>query len=59
MIAAVFFPKNPDASSFDLQAVAIAAYRAGLQLYTNGQQLALLPRPMAGWAPLEAAQSAA
>lgn len=52
MIAAVFFPRNPAASSFDLQAIAVASLRAGLQLYSNGRQLALLPRPLAGWHPI-------
>lgn len=52
MIAAVFFPHNPHASSFDLQAIAVASIKAGLQLYTNGRQMALLPRPMAGWSQI-------
>lgn len=59
MIAAVFFPADPDSSSFDLQAVAIKAYQGGLHLYTNGRQVALLPRAMPGWVPMEATQHAA
>lgn len=59
MIAAVLFPKDPNASSFDLQAVAIKAYQSGLQLYGNGRQVALLPHQLPGWTPLEAAKSAA
>lgn len=59
MIAAILFPKDPDASSFDLQAIAIDAYNSGMKLYTNGRQLALMPRQISGWVPLEAAKSAA
>lgn len=49
MISAVFFPIDPEALVFDLHQQALAAMRAGLKLYTNGQQFALLPRPMKGW----------
>jgi len=59
MIAAVFFPANPDTSSFDLQSIAIQAYQAGLQVYTNGRQLALLPRPVPGWTLIEDNRNAA
>lgn len=50
MIAAVFFPADPDALVFDLVEQANQARRAGLKLYTNGRQFALLPRPFPGWA---------
>lgn len=50
MIAAVFFPAQPDALVFDLVAQAQQARRAGLKLYTNGRQFALLPRAFPGWA---------
>lgn len=49
MIAAVFFPAQPDALVFDLVEQAHQAQRAGLRLYTNGERFALLPRPLAGW----------
>lgn len=48
-VSAVFFPANPEALSFDIQAEAVAAVRAGLKLYSNGRQFALLPRPLPGW----------
>lgn len=48
-LTAVFFPADHLPESFDLQAVAVSAWRSGLQLYTNGRQHALLPRPVRGW----------
>jgi hypothetical protein len=48
--AAVIFPPRPDAAAFDLIQEALAACRAGQRLYTNGRQMALLPRPCKGWA---------
>ena len=50
MLAAVFFPVDPEADTFDLVQQANDAMRAGLRLYTNGRQFALLPKPMNGWA---------
>lgn len=50
MIAAVFFPPNPEALVFDLLEQAEQAKCAGLRLYTNGSRFALLPHPVAGWA---------
>lgn len=50
MIAAVFFPPNPEALVFDLLEQAEQAKRAGLRLYTDGSRFALLPHPVAGWA---------
>lgn len=50
MIAAVFFPIDPEARVFDQVEQARQAQRAGLRLYTNGQRFALLPHPIAGWA---------
>lgn len=49
MIAAVFFPADHLPESFDLQNLAVSAWRAGLRLYSNGRQHALLPRPKKGW----------
>lgn len=49
MIAAVFFPPNPEALVFDLVEQASQAKRAGLRLYTDGTRFALLPHPIAGW----------
>lgn len=48
--AAVIFPPNPEAAVFDLIEEALAARNAGQRLYTNGRQMALLPRPCKGWA---------
>lgn len=48
-LAAVFFPADHLPESFDLQAIAVRAWRAGLRLHTNGRQYALLPRPVRGW----------
>lgn len=50
MIAAVFFPPNPEALVFDLLYQAEQAKRAGLRLYTDGSRFALLPHSVAGWA---------
>lgn len=50
MIAAVFFPADPEALIFDLVEQARQAQRTGLRLYTNGLRFALLPHPVAGWA---------
>ena len=50
MIAAIFFPPNPEAQLFDLVEQAMQAKRAGLRLYTDGTRFALLPHPVAGWA---------
>lgn len=50
MIAAVFFPPNPEALVFDLLEQAEQAKRTGLRLYTDGSRFALLPNPLAGWA---------
>lgn len=49
MITAVFLPQNVQATEYDLQDIARNAIKAGLQLYTNGRLMALLPRPLAGW----------
>lgn len=49
-VAAVFFPSDPEDRTFDLVPQAAAAVRAGLRLYTNGKQFALLPKPVNGWA---------
>ena len=48
--SAVFFPVNPEANSFDLVQLANDSLRAGLRLYYNGRQFALLPKPAKGWA---------
>lgn len=48
--AAVIFSPNPEAAVFDLIEEALAARNAGQRLYTNGRQMALLPRPCKGWA---------
>lgn len=48
--AAIIFPPNPEAAVFDLVREAQAACKAGQRLYTNGRQMALLPRPIKGWA---------
>lgn len=50
MIAAIFFPPDPEGLVFDLVEQARQAQRSGLRLYTNGHRFALLPRPLAGWA---------
>lgn len=50
MIAAIFFPADPEALLFDLVEQAMQAKRAGLRLYTDGSRFALLPHPVAGWA---------
>jgi hypothetical protein len=50
MIAAIFFPADPEGLLFDLVEQASQARRAGLRLYTNGRRFALLPHPVAGWA---------
>jgi hypothetical protein len=52
VISAVFFPPNPEASFFDLTEQARAGIKRGLRLYTNGRQMALLPKPLKGWAPM-------
>lgn len=49
-VAAVFFPADPEDRTFDLVPQAAAAVSAGLRLYTNGRQFALLPKPANGWA---------
>ena len=49
MIAAVFFPADRLPENFDLAAIAFAAQRAGLRLYCNGRQHALLPKAAKGW----------
>lgn len=49
MIAAVFFPADRLPENFDLAAIAFAAQKAGLRLYSNGRQHALLPRAAKGW----------
>lgn len=49
MIAAIFFPADPEALVFDLVEQAEQARRAGLDLYTDGRRFALLPHPLAGW----------
>jgi len=54
MIAAVFFPADRMPENFDLTQIAFDAYRAGLRLYSNGRQHALLPKPMEGWKPCAA-----
>lgn len=48
--AAIFLPTDPEARAFDLVELARAGCQKGLRLYTNGRQLALLPRPAKGWA---------
>lgn len=50
MLTAIFFPADPEAAVFDLTEQARAGIKRGLRLYTNGRQLALLPRPVKGWA---------
>ncbi|MBW7902994.1 MAG: hypothetical protein H3C26_16045 [Rhodocyclaceae bacterium] len=57
--AAVIFPAHPDAAAFDLIEAALAARGAGQRLYTNGRQVALLPRPCKGWALVAARPRAA
>lgn len=57
--AAVIFPPSPDAAAFDLIEEALAARNAGQKLYTNGRQVALLPRPCKGWALVAARPRAA
>lgn len=49
-LTAIFFPPQPEAAAFDLTEQAIAGIRRGLRLYTNGRQMALLPKPINGWA---------
>ena len=44
--AAVFFPVDPEASPFDLINVVREGLGKGLRLYTNGRQMALLPKPL-------------
>lgn len=50
MPAAVFFPIDPEQSPFDLIDVVRQGLGEGLRLYTNGRQMALLPKPVKGWA---------
>lgn len=50
MPAAVFFPVDPEQSPFDLVNVVRKGLGDGLRLYTNGRQMALLPKPLKGWA---------
>ena len=50
MPAAVFFPVDPEQSPFDLIDVVRKGLGEGLRLYTNGRQMALLPKPVKGWA---------
>ncbi len=50
MPAAVFFPIDPEKSPFDLIDVVRKGLGEGLRLYTNGRQMALLPKPQKGWA---------
>lgn len=57
--AAVIFPPNPEAAAFDLIEEALAARNSGQKLYTNGRQMALLPRPCKGWALVAARPRAA
>lgn len=47
--AAVFFPVDPEQSPFDLVNVVRKGLGDGLRLYTNGRQMALLPKPLKGW----------
>jgi hypothetical protein len=49
-VAAVFFPVDAEASAYDLVQETRSAMLAGLRLYTNGRQFALLPKPVNGWA---------
>ena len=49
MIAAIFFPIDPEAQVFDLVEQASQAKRTGLRLYTDGTRFALLPHPINGW----------
>lgn len=48
--AAVFFPVDPEQRPFDLVEQVRQGIGAGLRLYTNGRQFALLPKPLKGWA---------
>lgn len=50
MISAVFLPTDPEATVFDLTEQIRDGIKRGLRLYTNGRQLALLPKPLNGWA---------
>lgn len=50
MISAIFLPPNPEATVFDLTEQVREALQRGLRLYTNGRQMALLPKPAKGWA---------
>jgi len=50
MLAAVFFPVDPEGLVFDLERTARQAMRSGLRLYTDGRRFALLPSPLPGWA---------
>lgn len=50
MISAIFLPTDPEATVFDLTEQAREGIRRGLKLYTNGRQMALLPKPAKGWA---------
>lgn len=50
MLTAIFFPANPEALAYDLEAQARAAMGDGMKLYTDGSRFALLRRPIKGWA---------
>lgn len=52
MIAAVFFPADHLPEDFDLQSIAFQAEQAGLHLYYNGRQHALLPRVAGDYLPV-------
>jgi len=49
-ISAVFFPVDAEDCVYDLIQETRSAMLAGLRLYTNGRQFALLPKPVNGWA---------
>lgn len=59
MLTAIFLPARANA----FQAISEASRRqiagAGLSLYTNGERLAWLPRPMPGWFRLGACERTA
>jgi hypothetical protein len=59
MIAAVFFPADHLPEDAKLQAIAFAARRAGLRLYRNGRQFALLPKAPKGWYPANGGEQCA
>lgn len=53
MIRAVFFPADRLPESFDLQAIAFQAQRAGLTLHSDGRRHALLPHPVGRFHPVK------